>query len=229
MKYDFSIMVAGSSYPLISHDIRLSSNAVGVASYEVQSSEALTGAVYFSFSANGGAQHGHFYGYVERSVRATGKSQRLFCREASNAMEMRIPISLRKASLRDVLTKAKELTGCGFTVPTSADYTTIEVPYFINTGNGFHMLANIARVYNIANFIWQQRRDGLIYVGAWQDGHWSGTPINVPAAILDKSQATQTAELLAIPGLRPGYLLNGKRLYSVQMTGNRMVVSWKKP
>lgn len=229
MKYNYLLQVGGVRYPVIDQDVRLASNACGVASFEVEATEALSGAVYFAFSLNGGAMHGHFFGYVERSVRATTKSQRIFCKEASNAMEMRMPISMRHATLRDVLTKAKELSGCGFSVPSNAAYVDQPVPYFINTGNGFHMLRKVAEVYGISNYIWQQRRDGRIYVGSWGDGHWPKVPVNVPRDVIDKVQATQSAELLAVPGLRPGYKLNGNRLYSVQMKGNKMVVSWKKP
>lgn len=229
MKYDFSLKVGGIRYPVIAHDIRLSSNAAGVATFDVEASEPLSGSVYFAFSLNGGAQHGHFFGYVERSVPGTAKSQRIFCREKANAMEMRVPMSLRKTTLREVLEKAKEVTGCGFALPTAAAYTSKQVPHFINTGTGFHMLRTLASVFDITGFTWQQRRDGLIYVGSWADGHWKGSPIDVPSNLLDKSLATQSAELLAIPGLRPGYVLNGKRLCSVQLKGNKMVVSWKKP
>ena len=141
---------------------------------------------------------------------------------------MRVPVALRNKTLKDLLTEVKAITGCGFTLPKAA-YASKPVPYFFNTGSGLHLIRSIAQVFGIDDFTWQQRRDGLIYVGAWSDGHWSNAPVDIPAATLDKQLAIQTAELMAIPGLRPSYLLNGKRLYSVRLIENKMVVSWKKP
>jgi hypothetical protein len=46
--------------------------------------------------------------------------------------------------------------------------------------------------------------------------------------VLDKQLATQSAEIMAVPGLRPNYLLNGNRLTSVRMIDAKMVISWKR-
>jgi hypothetical protein len=135
---------------------------------------------------------------------------------------------LRNKTLKELLTEVKTITGCGFSLPQSS-YASTPVPYFVNTGTGFHLLNKLAQVFGIDDFTWQQKRDGLVYVGAWSDSHWIDVPVEVPAAVLDKQLSTQTAELMAIPGLRPGYLLNEKRLYSVRLQGAKMVVSWKKP
>ncbi|WP_417436719.1 hypothetical protein [Idiomarina abyssalis] len=86
----------------------------------------------------------------------------------------------------------------------------------------------LGNVFSIDDYVWQQRRDGLVYVGAWSDGHWPDAPITIPGALLDKQLATQSAEIMAIPGLRPNYLLNGNRLTGIRMIESKMVVSWKK-
>lgn len=227
MKYDFSITVNGKQYPLVSHDVRLTANGCGVASFELETVQSLSGVVYFSFMVSGGQEFGHFYGYVERCTQATSKSMMIFCREKSNALSQRVPLSLRKVSLKRVLTEVKSLTGLGFAVPVT-DYMEKEVPYFINTGSGLHLLRSLSSVYQISDFWWQQKRDGNIYVGSWQDGHWLKTPIDIPVSLLDKKLSTQSAHIPAIPGVRPGYLLNGKRLTAVSLKSHSMVVSWKK-
>lgn len=228
MKYEFILKVNNERVNLVKHDIALDACASGRASFVVQSDKPLSGTVFFSFSINNGQQHGHFFGYIERSTPASNNSQTLFCREKSNVLEMRVPVALRNKTLKDLLTEVKAITGCGFTLP-QANYASKPVPYFFNTGTGLHLINSIAQVFSIEDFTWQQRRDGLIYVGAWSDGHWPNSPVDIPAATLDKQLATQTAELMALPGLRPSYVLNGKRLYSVRLIENKMVVSWKKP
>ncbi|KZM40956.1 hypothetical protein OA92_15370 [Marinomonas sp. SBI22] len=228
MKYNFVLKVNGERVNLVSHDVALDAMAAGRASFVVQSEKTLTGSVYFSFGINNGQEHGHFYGYIERSTPASNQSQTLFCREKSNVLSMRVPLALRNKTLKDLLTEVKAITGCGFSLPQSS-YASTPVPYFVNTGSGFHLLNKIAQVFGIEDFTWQQKRDGLIYIGAWPDSHWIDAPVEVPTAVLDKQLSTQSAELMAIPGLRPGYLLNGNRLYSVRLQEAKMVVSWKKP
>ncbi len=229
MKYDFQLTINGERAQLVSHDICLDDSRPGRACFEVQSDTSLSGLVYFSFSVNGKQQHGHFFGYIETAVASSKQTQTLFCREKANLMEMPVPIALRHATLGDVLNAVSEQTGLQFTWSEQADYSQTTVPHFINTGSGFHLLKNLANVFNINDFTWIQKRDGSLFIGDWQDGHWSNTPINLPSDILDKQLATKSAELLAIPGLRAGYQVNGKRLYQVRLIDSKMVISWKKP
>jgi len=227
MKYDYTLKINGERVALVSHDVALNTGMPGRATFLIKSAVSLSGTAFFSFGVDGGQQQGHFYGYVERSTTAGNDVQTIFCREKSNMLEMPVPLALRNVTLKDVLTEVKRLTGLGFALP-AADYVTKKVPYFINTGNGFHLIKALADVFEISGYLWQQRRDGLIYVGSWKDGHWPDTPINIPAAVLDKQLATQSAEVMAIPGLRPNYLLNDNRLTSVRMIDSKMVVSWKR-
>jgi hypothetical protein len=227
VKYDYILKNNGVRVGLVSHDIALDSGMPGRATFIVNSTVSLSGTVLFSFSTNKNQQHNQFYGYIERSTKIGDGVQSIFCREKANVLEMRVPISLRNKTLKDVLAEVKNVTGCGFTVP-SADYVTTPIPYCINTGTGFHLMEMLDDMFGIEDYVWQQRRDGLIYVGSWSDGHWPNSPIVIPNALLDKQLATQSAEILAIPGLRPNYQLNGNRLTSVRMIESKMVVSWKK-
>ncbi len=227
MKYDYTLKVGGERVALVSHDIALNSGMPGRATFVVESAVSLSGTAFFSFGVDGRQQQGHFYGYIERSTAAGKGVQTIFCREKSSALEMPVQLALRNVTLKEVLTKMKEITGLGFAMPT-ADYVSKKVAHFINTGNGFHLIKALGDVFEINGYLWQQRRDGLIYVGAWKDGHWPDSPINIPAAVLDKQLATQSAEIMAMPGLRPNYLLNDKRLTSVRMIDAKMVVSWKR-
>ncbi len=68
----------------------------------------LSGTVLFSFGTNG--------------------VYSVFCREKSNALEMRAPVSLRNKTLKEILAEVKSATGVGFTVP-KASYTTRPIAY----------------------------------------------------------------------------------------------------
>mgnify|MGYP003639186965 CR=1 FL=1 len=227
MKYDYTLKTNGERAKLVSHDVALNDGMPGRATFVVESAVSLSGTAFFSFGVDGRQQQGQFYGYIERSTPAGKGVQTIFCREKSNMLEMPVKLALRNVTLKEVLTKVKEITGLGFDLP-AVDYAAKKVPYFINTGNGFHLIKALGDVFGISGYLWQQRRDGLIYVGSWKDGHWPDTPINIPAAVLDKQLATQSAEIMAVPGLRPNYLLNGNRLTSVRMIDAKMVISWKR-
>lgn len=227
MKYDYILKNNGERVDLVSHDVALDTGMPGRATFVVNSTASLSGTVLFSFGVNNKQQHGHFYGYIERCTKSGNGVQSLFCREKVNALEMRVPVALRNKTLKDVLKEVKDITGCGFSVP-SASYVDTPVPYVFNTGSGFHLIKTLGDVFGIDNYLWQQRRDGLIYVGSWGDGHWPDSPVVIPSGLLDKQLATQSAEIMAVPGLRPNYLLNGNRLTSVRMIDAKMVVSWKK-
>ena len=133
MKYEFILKVNGERVNLVKHDIALDASASGRASFVVQTDKPLSGTVFFSLSINNGQQHGHFFGYIERSTPASSNSQTLFCREKSNILEMRVPVDLRNKTLKDLLTEVKAITGCGFTLPQTA-YASKLVPYFFTTG-----------------------------------------------------------------------------------------------
>jgi hypothetical protein len=227
MKYEYILKNNGERVSLVSHDVALNAGMPARATFVVNSTVPLSGTVLFSFGTNGSQVHSQFYGYIERCVKAGNGVYSVFCREKSNALEMRVPISLRNKTLKEILVEVKAVTGIGFTVP-KASYATKPIAYCFNTGSGFHLMEMLGNVFGIDDYVWQQRRDGLVYVGSCADGHWNSSPITIPEALLDKQLATQSAEIMAVPGLRPNYLLNGNRLTSVRMTESKMVVSWKK-
>ncbi len=225
MKYSHKLTINGVPTELIKHDVRLRYSQPGTASFTVKSTATLSGVVLFSLAVNGQQPHNQFYGYIERCTPASAEHQILFCREKSAALKPRLPISQRNKSLRDLLSEIAGKTGLKFSLPPQS-YADTPVPYFINTGSGYHAMQQIGEVWQIPDYIWQLKRDGSIFVGSWSDSHWPGKPITIPANLLDKQQASQTAQMLAIPGLRPGFVLNGHRLTSVDLADNKMVIQW---
>ncbi len=225
MKFDYRLMINGERVHLVDHDVRLTYGRPGRAAFVVKSPVELSGLVHFSIS-NGGDYLGQFYGYIQRSTRHSADSQAIFCREKSAALTARVPIALRNCTLADVLAAIKQKTQLAFVVPNAA-YVDTPVPAFINTGPGTSALHLIGDVFAIPDYLWQQRRDGKIYVGSWRDSHWAQTPVELPHDLSDEVRAAGSATLLPIPGLRPGFLLNGKRLQEVNLKNSKMGVVWK--
>lgn len=228
MIYQFFLKVAGTEYQVVEHDVRLFSSLPGTASFRIASGESLTGSVLFSFSVNNQQRHSHFYGYVERSTKATDNTYVLFCREMFAALDRRLPVSFRNTSVSDVLSDITRQTDIEFSYPSNT-YINSTIPYFTHTGTGVDIVRSLGLAFNIENFVCQQRRDGTIWVGRWEDGQWPNNEINLPATVFTKVLSTDKAEVMAIPGLRPNFVLNGRRIYNLTLIGLKMVISWTKP
>lgn len=225
MKYNHDLAVAGQPVPVIDSDVRLRYGQPGTATFTVQSPRALSGVVLFTLGINNQQKHVQFFGYIERCTSASSEHQKLFCREKSAVLANRLPVSMRNQTLRDLLGEVARVSALNFSLG-KGDYADTPVPFFLNSGSGYHLMHRIGSVFNIPDYLWQQKRDGSIFVGSWQDGHWPGMPITLPDNLFNKQQSNQSAELLAVPGLRPGFILNGKRLKAVQQIDSKMIVSW---
>ncbi|MCY1458811.1 hypothetical protein D9M71_762260 [compost metagenome] len=88
---------------------------------------------------------------------------------------------------------------------------------------------SLARVFDIPDFIWQQQGDGEVFVGSWTDSYWGARdPLHLPLELFDAYQGNQSATVAALPGLRPGAIINpGERVTSVMFAGNQMALRWK--
>ena len=97
---------------------------------------------------------------------------------------------------------------------------------FFNVGSGYQAMTAIGRLFAIPDYIWQQQ-SGVVYVGSWADSRWAGiNNMALPANLFDGQSAQNSAKVAAIPQLRPGLRINGKRLTSVEFEKNHMVIAW---
>lgn len=69
-----------------------------------------------------------------------------------------------------------------------------------------------------------------MFVGSWADSYWGLRPaLQLPVELFSNYQGNQSAEIAALPGLRPGAMINqGQRITAVTLTGTQMVLKWKK-
>lgn len=117
--------------------------------------------------------------------------------------------------------------GVSFVTP-NAEYLNKQAPCFYHNGTGLSALQQLASVFNIDDYIFQQRPDGQIYVGSWHDSGWSTSEINNFAEHPIKVKSSTSGELIAIPKLIPGLKLNGRYITEVILSGNKQVITWSK-
>lgn len=166
-----------------------------------------------------------FLGYIEKAVDMDSRRQNILCREISNVLAIPAPLDIRHVSAKTVLARINQITGLNFSIPDKS-YSTERKPNFYNLGDGFQALQHLPRVYRIDDFIWQQQGNGIVYAGSWSDSRWAGRSVELPPDLLDNQLSSGTARIPAIPVLRPGVQLNGRRITQLEFENNHMTVSW---
>ncbi len=69
------------------------------------------------------------------------------------------------------------------------------------------------------------RTSRRIFVGSWLDSMWHER--NIPIAYELISQASiNTVEVPCMPMLRPGVMVNGQRVRTIQQNKNKMLLTW---
>lgn len=223
------LQVAGKSHQIIDEKVKLDLAAPGRAIFTVVAPEIIgtNQLVVFDLGYAGRDLQRWFIGYTEKVVPQGSARAKLFCRQLSAALANKLPLDLRHVSLRDVLTTINEKTGLNFATPDQS-YAKRQVANFYNLGNGYQAMNMIGRVFNIPDYIWQQQGNGVIYVGSWADSRWSQVKnIVLPQNLFDQVQANNQARLPAMPQLRPGMRVNGKRLTEITFQQNHMDLIWK--
>ena len=223
------LTVNGSAIALVSEDVRLDLRSPGRASFTVQSPAPLKGLVTLDIGYNESTLQRHFIGYVERCTAANSVQQVLFCRELAAILANPLPLNLRHVDLRSVLEEVSKQTGLKFRVPDKS-YTRVKAPFFYSLATGYQAMDSLARVFGIDDLIWQQQGDGEVFVGSWADSFFGArSALQLPVELFDGYQDNQSAMIAALPGMRPGAMINqGQRVTSVTLAGTKMALKWKK-
>ncbi|MGB3222514.1 MAG: hypothetical protein WBB23_06915 [Desulforhopalus sp.] len=228
MKLVKELYINDTPVGLVREHIFLDISTPGRADFTVRSTEPLSGIVQLSIGAAGRNSLVDFFtGFIVRSNTVDGAQQRIFCRELSAVLWSTIPVSIRNASMNDVLGVYARKTGLSFVKLDNA-YATTPSPVFQTIANGIHGLDSMGAVFNVPDFIWQQQGDGEIFVGDWNDSRWAGKPFSIDESFFQEVQLDGTKTMQAVPGLRPGVLLNGQYITSLQLKEHFMVVTCEK-
>ncbi|THG77760.1 hypothetical protein E5198_16455 [Pseudomonas sp. A-1] len=227
MKLHKVLTIAGTAYDLVKDEVRLELRSPGRATFTVQADAPVKGLVTLDIGYNQAPLQRHFIGYVERCTAANAKQQVLFCRELAAILANPLPLNLRHVDLRAVLAAIGERTGLRFRVP-EQPYARVKAPFFYSLASGYQAMDSLARVFGIADCIWQQQGDGEVFVGSWAHSFFGArAALQLPAELFDGYQGNQSAMVAALPGLRPGASINqGERVTSVTLAGNQMAIRW---
>ncbi|ENY76580.1 hypothetical protein C206_16365 [Pseudomonas putida TRO1] len=228
MKLHKVLRIAGIEHVLVKDDVRLDLATPGRAQFTVKADASVSGLVTLDIGYNEATLQRHFIGYVERSTAVNQLEQVLYCRELAAILAKPLPLNLRHADLRTVLEAISDETGLRFRVPSQA-YATTKAPYFYSLASGYQAMDSLARVFSIADLIWQQQGDGEVFVGSWAHSFFGDrSPLQLPVQLFNNYQGNQSAVIAALPGLRPGATINqGERVTSVALAGTEMAIKWK--
>jgi len=228
MKLHKVLTIGGVVYPLVSDDVRLELRSPGRATLTIQGKEPVKGLVTLDIGYNDSPLQRHFIGYVERCTPSNAVEQVLFCRELAAILANPLPLNLRHADLGTVLGEVNRKTGLSFRVPDKA-YAKVKAPFFFNLASGYQAMDSLAKVFGIADFMWQQQGDGEVFVGSWADSFFGArSSLQLPVELFNDYQGNQSAMIAALPGLRPGASINqGERITNVTLAGNQMAIRWK--
>ncbi len=213
---------------LVKEHVCLDISTPGRADFTVRSTEPLSGIVHLAIGdASQNSLVDFFTGLIVKSNTVDGAQQRIFCRELSAVLWSTLPVSIRNASLNDVLGIYARKTGLFF-VKGNKGYATTPCPVFQTIANGIHGLDSLGTIFKIPNYIWQQQGNGEIFAGDWNDSRWAGKPFSIDESFFQDVQVDGTKTLQALPGLRPGVKLNGQYITSLQLKEHFMVVTCEK-
>jgi len=208
---------------IVNDNVKLGLFSTGRAMFTVVTDSEPKGLVELHVGYNVEKLTPYFLGVIESKHYSDGRWF-IICRELLGALSFPASIAIRFATAKMVLDKLSEI-GISFVTP-SAEYINQKVPCFYHNGTGITALQQLGKVFNIEDYIFQQRPDGQIYVGSWQDSGWAKSEINNFAEHPIKVKNATAGELIAIPKLRPGLKLNGRYITEVVLSGNKQLITW---
>ncbi|CRY69450.1 type VI secretion system Vgr family protein [Yersinia pekkanenii] len=168
----------------------------------------------------------YLVGYVESSAPSENGAQRLLIREWVGALQSTQSYSLQHPTLRDVSAAVTATSGIPFVLPENATHTDTPIPHFKHSGTGLHLLSNLGRAFGIPDYIWYQLPDGTVYVGSHADSRFARSPVDIPQEFARSGGGSSSFTLPLIPTVRPGSIVNGRRITHVEVSDDTMTLHW---
>lgn len=225
MKTTAALYLGGVFTGLASYHLMLEINACGRGFITAETESDCTGSLVQFDLGIGDVTYRWFTGYVERCGPAEKGFKRLFVRELAGSLMQSWPVSLQHPSLRDVCDQLANLTGLRFYIP-DAPYADEKIPHFKSSGTGQALIDSLGSAFSIPDYCWQQMPDGVIYVGSYTDCRFAGSPVDIPEDFVRAGSGGNTLQMGLIPAIRPGVVVNGQRISSVEAQDGDMLLRW---
>ena len=230
MKLDTVLTVSGAEFHQFRYDVALKMSDAGSATFEVEAEAEPKGVVTFDMGYTVGNLHRVFIGYVDKATPKYDRHWQLHCKEICHALQVPVAVSLRHCFQRDVFTELATKTALAFVTAGGKSYTSLQASRFFSTerGDGYYALKQTARVFNIPDFVFFQTVDGKVWSGSWEDSQYAANGDILIDPLLFTKQQPNSATSPALPALRPGMMVNGKRLLFVRHNSDhKTVLRWK--
>ncbi|PKQ80086.1 hypothetical protein AOX56_12585 [Aeromonas sobria] len=227
MKLSTKLTLSGKPANLIDHDIVLDISAGGRAALTIEGRAEKGQTLTVDLGYNGELRR-WFTGYAYDVQPAANGASKLLCRELAGILGSAFPVSMQHPTLRSLLAWLSDKTKLTFLLPDGADYTDKPIPNFTSAGTGYQLLNNAGRAFAVPDFIWHQQPDGAIFVGSHAHSRWADRPVELDPAFSSR-QAGNTITLAPIPTMRPGAIVNGKRVERVRLKGDEMTLTTATP
>jgi len=224
MKLSKRLTVGTEMLAVTDHHLVLELSSAGRGVFEVEGDVSRGQIVAFDIGYNNQLKR-YFSGYITKVTPSSMGMNRIVVRELSSTLAEHCPINIRHATFRQVITQLAEDTGLSFVIPDNAIYLDIKVPNFTSQGTGYQLLASLGGVFGIEDSIWYQQPDGQIFVGSYQDSRWPSKPLDINQRF-SKKQFGNSWQLMAMPAMRPGAMVNGHRVKQVELEGDTMTLTW---
>lgn len=227
MKLSTNLTLGGKPAHLVDHDIVLDLSAGGRASLTIDGTATKGQTLTLDTGYNGELRR-WFTGYVYDVQPAANGASKLLCRELAGILGSKFPVSIQHATLRSLLAWLTDQTQLTFLLPDGADYTDTPIPNFTSAGTGYQLLDNAGHAFSVSDFIWHQQPDGAIFVGSHAHSRWADKAVELDPSFSAR-QAGNTITLAPIPAMRPGAIVNGKRVVRVRLKGDEMTLTMTTP
>lgn len=226
MKLEKRLYINNEEVKLAKHMVSLKLSLGGVAIFTIATEMELEKhqAVRFDIGYNNKIEP-WFEGFIEKIQPAENGHQKITVKENSAILNFRLGLSLEHPSMREVIDEIETQTGLDFTLP-EAEYIDKVIPNFMSSGNGYQCLKAIGRAFGIHDLVWYQHTDETVFIGAYQDCRFFNKPVKVPQDLSLRHNADNVT-FAPFPMLRPGVIINEKRISRLDLIGDEMTAYWQ--
>ncbi|MCG9557881.1 hypothetical protein [Vibrio kanaloae] len=226
MKLEKRLFISGEEVKLVSNMVSLKLSLGSVAIFEVETKEKPE--QFASVRLDIGYENKTapwFEGYIDKVQPAANGYHKITVKELAGILSKRWAVSLEHPTAEQVIGVLSDLTGLEFNLP-DADYIKTTIPNFVCQGTGYQCLEQIAKAFSIPDCVWFQHTDQVVYFGSYRDSHFNNKPIPIPEEFTSR-QSGNSVTFVPFPMLRPGRVMNDKRVNRVDLIQDEMTAYWK--